>query len=119
MTLRFNPLTGSFDFDTKTWVKFSDHVTNGTTKAIDTIALSDFNGASYEITVYNRTQSVARTFKITINNANGALKDIVSGRIGTPIDYKIDAIVNAGNMELELTNNELYGLDVSVARLIL
>lgn len=123
----WNPITGELDRvgqsggpgGSSPWSTISDTVAASSTRVVDTISLSNFNSSIYEITIYNTTQSVARTFKLVVNNANGALKDQLTNKVGSSINYDIDAISSGGNFELTITNNESYNLSVSIAKLAL
>ena len=122
MSLRFNPLTGNLDFDTKSsglWSTVIDTVINNSSKVADTISLTGLNSVTYKITIYNTSESVSRTFDMTVNNANGSLRDSISKKVGSNINYSIDASVNSGNMELTIINNESFSLEISMAKLVL
>jgi hypothetical protein len=120
MSFQFNPFTGNFDLVGQgVWSKFADAINGSSSKTIDTISISDFVSVVYKVTLYNTVEGKAKSLEITVNNSNGTLKDFISGKLGANINFSIDAVVNSGNLELNITNNETYNLDVSIARLTL
>lgn len=101
------------------WKKINTNANASTTTIVDQVAVTDFGTLEYTISIEDTVNNKTRSMKMMINNENGSLKDTILGRIGTGIDFSIEPVNNAGTMELRITNNEVNGLSVNMARLTL
>lgn len=101
------------------WSKINSTVSSSSSNNIDVVSLSNFKTAKYIVTVYNEVEGVNRSFEVLIINEGGALSDQLYTRIGSLIDIEINVNLSAGNMELEIVNNEAYGLNITAAKLLL
>ena len=79
--------------------------------------MDDFNSSTYFISVVDNTGNTVTTFKMSVKSDGSTLKDSVYDKLSGGIDYAISAVINAGNMELQFTNNELNDLSVTYGRL--
>jgi len=118
MGITLNPFTGQFDFIGE-WIKIKDPISASASSTFDTIPLTDFVHAEYLINYRSQTTDEAKSFKFSVLNDNSVLKDSVYVKMGTNIRVDVSADVNAGNFELNFTNNEIFDVDISVARLVL
>lgn len=101
------------------WRRINTNADPSTTTIVDQVAITDFTTLEYSISIEDSTNNKVRSMKMVINNENGSLKDTVFARIGRGIDFSISAVNNSGTMELTITNNEVNGLAVNMARLTL
>ena len=101
------------------WKKISNTVAASSTGTIDQISINDFNTVKYIVSIRDNTNNKTTTVEITVKNQNGSLVDTVFGKLSGGINYSLVATNDAGIMKLNLTNNELVSLDVTMARLTL
>ncbi len=118
-----NPFEGSFDAVTRPsqnlWVRVTDSVTATNNKVIDTVSLTSFTSIKYIISARNKTNNVAKYLELSVNYNQSSLKDTVSAKINGGLSMNVDANSNAGNLELDITNNESFDIDLEVAKLVL
>jgi len=116
MSWKYNPFTGQLDrVDPSLWAHVSDTVTASATKVVDTVALADFKSIEYFVNVNNDANDKSKSFTLRVVNLNTSLKDSLFGKIGSA-SMAIDAIINGGNMDIEITNNEIFDLGVSLTK---
>jgi len=101
------------------WKKINTNADASTTTIVDQVAITDFSTLEYTISIKDTVNNKVRSMKMIINNQNGSLKENVFGKIGGGIDFSISSVNNSGTMELTITNNEVNGLAVNMARLTL
>lgn len=123
MAFKFNPFTGNFDIvkastGTSVWIKDNQTVSASSSLVYDTVALTAFNHLEYYISYENPTGEV-KSLNLSLINDNGSLREKVSGKLGANLDVDITTAVNAGNMELTITNNEVVDVDIATAKLTL
>lgn len=99
------------------WKDVTDTVPASSTKVVDTVPVASFVNLDYKCTVFSQANSVTKAFDLKVIYDGSALKDILFGKVGSIINYDINVNLNAGNMEISITNNELFDLDVSLGRL--
>ena len=103
---------------TSLWKDVNDTVPASSTKVVDSIPVANFVNLDYKCTVFNQPNSVTKAFDLKVIYDGSILKDVLFGKVGSIINYDINVNLNAGNMEISITNNESYDLDVSLGRLI-
>lgn len=101
------------------WRKINTNANASTSTIVDQVAITDFSTLEYTISIEDTVNNKTRSMKLLINNENGSLKESVFSRIGTGIDFSLSTVNNSGTMELTITNNEVNGLAVNMARLTL
>lgn len=109
---------GASVVDGEIWSEGADTVNASSTKTVDTHALADFNSIVYHLTLYNTVQGVSKKLTVTIVDDNGTIRKVVSSKLGSTINYRVNANKVGSNLELSIVNNEAYNLDISYARLI-
>lgn len=119
MSFLFNPLTGELDAVNPTWSVIPNNAGASSTTILDQINISNFIVAKYIVAIRDDTNNNTVSFELTVNNNNGTLKDSISSRLGSGINYAISADNNAGTMEINLINNETNIVTVNMARLTL
>jgi hypothetical protein len=125
MTFKFNPLTGELDLfqrrsndpATSIWTRFTVTASASSSSIIDQVALSGFSSLKYIVSIEDNGR--VKTQELLVCNDNGDIKDAVFGRLGASINFAITSIANAGNFELQFTNNETNNLNINIARLVL
>lgn len=122
MSIKFNPFTGNLDLvggsDT-TWSKLSNTIPSSSVSVVDSISNNDFESLKYIVTIFNKANSAYRSFEFSILNNNGSYKDVLSHKIKSGASVSVDTNNNAGTLELKITNNESFDLQVELAKLIL
>jgi len=102
------------------WTKNNTVVYNATTKVVDLIPTSGFNSVKYHFTLYNKIEQKTLTFELTVIQENGTISDVLVNKFGSPLLIEVEAEKNVSNeLEIKITNNNIFNLDVSYARLIL
>lgn len=101
------------------WKKITTNANASSSTIVDQVAITDFSTIKYIIDIQDTINNKTRSMEMIINNENGSIKESVFGRIGSGIDFSISPVNNSGTMELTITNNEVNGLSVSLARLVL
>lgn len=101
------------------WKKITTNANASTSTIVDQIAITDFSTIKYIIDIEDTVNNKTRSMEMVINNENGSLTESVFARIGEGIDFSISPVNNSGTMELTITNNEVNGLAVNLARLVL
>lgn len=87
------------------------------TVAIDTLPLSLITGVKYFVAIKNVANAKYRSFEMNVMNANGTLKDIVSSKvISGSLNINVSAAISGTDMELQITNNEVFDLAVEFIR---
>lgn len=124
MAFKFNPFTGNFDIvrapsasGSSPWTLLNNTISASSNLTFDTIALTSFKHAEYIITYEDTVTNAVKSFHLGVVNDNGSLKDSVTHKKGSNIDVDVDADVNAGNFELNFTNNESNDVTISVAKI--
>lgn len=104
---------------TQVWNKFDDSVSALSTKTIDSLSSTKMLQAKYVITIYNVNEDKFKSFEMTVSRKEGTVGDTVFNKIGDSIDYGINAIEVGPVVQLQVQNNELFNLNVSIGRLSL
>lgn len=93
-----------------------------TIQASSSLVVTDLPGNTRSVdllvTAYNTTEDKVKSFHYRLAQENGSLKSTVSGRIGS-LKLAITEAFNAGDIEVTLTNNETFDIEVETASLIL
>jgi hypothetical protein len=91
-------------------IDFAEAIEPGETKVVDSIPLDAFYSLDYFVSIRNQDVSKNRTLKMTIAREQSSLKDSVYSKVGSPIQYEINAVPSGGVMNLEVKNNEAFQL---------
>lgn len=97
--------------------KKTNSVLASSSKVVETLNTSKFDVLKYFLIFSNPTKTIKKSMELTILNQGIILKDTVSNRIGTGLDLEVGAILNSPNMELTITNNEIFDINVSLVKL--
>lgn len=118
MSFKFNPFTGNLDyFDASPVEVLNDLVNASSTKTIDTVPLTDFRRIDYSVALSNDSEGKTRSFDLTVINEGGTLTESVKDKLGKNINYAVNVSVNGGNLELDITNNEIFNIDVDYTKI--
>lgn len=101
------------------WTKHTESINASSTKVIESITLTNNHSFDYVITLFNDVEGKAKRYYLTALKDGAIIRDTVYSRLGSLTDISINAAAVGGNLELELTNNNTFGLSISYARLIL
>lgn len=70
----------------------------------------------YIVSVWNDTNSKVKSFEVMLHNNSGTLSHTVFGITGA-MDISVATSLNAGNINLDITNNEAFSIDASITYL--
>lgn len=101
---------------TDVWVRGTAIINPAQTVAIDTVPLADFFSLRYNISLYNLANSLTKTFELNIIKVGSTLRDSISNRIGTG-SLSVNVTVVGLNAEIQITNSEVFRIDVDFAKL--
>lgn len=117
----FNPFTGSLDkvgsggSVTSPLQYFSIEMSAGATETIYSDDFSLFSGSKIFFSANNSANSKYKTYDFIVARDGATLKDAVS-RVGS-FNASVSIILNSGNIELVVTNNESFSATVQGYRL--
>lgn len=101
------------------WRKINTNADASTTTTVDQVNVNDFNVAKYIMSLRDETNNKTTIVELSIRNENGSLTDTVFGKISGGISFLLDVVNDAGLMKINITNNEVVGLTIGMARLTL
>ena len=101
------------------WTKGTDTVPALSSKVIDTVALVNFHNLDHIFVIYNDAESKTRRLQLTTVREGATIKTSVYGRSGSLPNVQVSTVINSGNAEVTITNNNNYELNVSYAKLSL
>lgn len=111
-------ITNNFTTVNGIWEEVTDTVSASSSKVVDTVALADFSAIEYKVTLFNTANNKTKKFTLDVVYENSAVSDTLYAKRGSALNYGIAAAINGSNMEITVTNNEAYDLEVSLGRLI-
>lgn len=83
---------------------------------IDTILLSALKFTTYSISYESQDKTISRGLKLNLYKDDINCATQVYGMSGSCMDIGIDCSENAGNVELIVTNNEAYSVNICFAK---
>lgn len=101
------------------WNKLEDTVAASASKDIDSMNFPDFHSLDYIVTLYNDTEGVGRRFQVSAIREGAIIKDEISGRLGSLSNVEVNVNASGSVANLQIVNNNIYGLSVSFAKLVL
>lgn len=104
--------------DADIWDEQSKSLAASSLNVTDTIPMVAFRQVIYNINFKDSTSETYKSLKLTVTKDDNSLKDQVSNILGSPISLEINPVINGSNMELQITNNEAFIVDVRIARLV-
>lgn len=125
MSFIYNPFTGNLDFVCQSgadsaWDRVSSTVNSTSSLVVDSVSNALFQSIKFHVAIFNQANTSYRSFELNVLNNNGNYKETKSNKItGNGPNISISVVNNAGTLELQVTNNESYNLNVEIGRLIL
>jgi len=101
------------------WTKGSDTVPALSSKVVDLVALVNFHNLDHIFVIYNDAEEKTRRLQLTTVREGATIRTSVYGRSGTLPNVQVSTVINSGNAEITITNNNNYELNVSYAKLSL
>lgn len=101
------------------WEKESRTLPASSTTIVNSFALTSFRGLDYVLNFKDTTSAKQKQLKLSVIKDDGTVKDTVYARLGSAISLEINSQINGSNYELAIVNNELFDVQVSLARLTL
>lgn len=96
------------------WNQKSAQINGLTTIVADSLAISNFFSATYLLSFNNASKN--KSFTLKINKRESGLTSQVFAKSGDGLNLIVEAIENAGNMELRISNNESFQINYTLAR---
>lgn len=96
--------------------KVEDAAPSGNTSNSDTVPLAEFISLKYFVAIRNSVSGSVYSFDMRVNNENGVLNTIVSGKVGI-MDVQVNPVVVGSDMELQIVNNETDQIEINIYRL--
>ena len=100
------------------WQKGTDVIPASTSKVVDTIPLSQLRNVNYFVNLFKGDETQTKTFKMSIKKEAASLSDTIYARLGT-LQVATDALVSGSNLELRMTNTEIFPVEVRFFRNVL
>lgn len=120
---------GQFTFNAETvtqllesaglWQPLTLSIPAGATRVLDSIPYANFHMVKYVSVLYNLSAGVSRGFELSVYSVGGLPKDVLGPKGGSPVNCSIVAATNGTNMDVAITNNEIYQLELTAAKLLL
>ena len=104
---------------TSPWTKGSRSLSPTSTTVLDSLPLSSFVCAYYHLCFKEQGGVKTKTLKIDIRKVDTDVEDQVYARNGDSINIAVNAVTVGANMELQIVNNEAFGIDASFAKITL
>lgn len=99
------------------WVRITLTIPATTTQVVDTVALSGFISIKYIGTFYNESQNASKALELTVVREGSSLKDSVYSKV-SQLDVAVDAVVSGSNLNLSVTNNESFPVQVDLIKAV-
>jgi hypothetical protein len=96
-----------FDKKTKT-------ISASTTDFIDEVEVAIFKGIKYFVFISNSTKTVMFELKIIKDGLD--IYEVVSGKLGSGINYKLTTTTSVGIMKVNIQNNETSSLQTEILK---
>jgi hypothetical protein len=90
---------------------------NSTTE-LDSLDFANFKSVEYIITLSNSVEGVYKSFHLSAVKKAGGVGDTVFNKRGDSVNYEISVNVISSQVVLSLNNQEFFGLDVSLFKLV-
>lgn len=100
------------------WDSFPFQIDPGQTVAIDSCPLSDFQHAEYIINFTNQTNVNTKSLNLSVKRADSDVEETVYSRLGS-LAVNVTPLINGLNYELQVTNNEAFAIEGTLARALL
>lgn len=101
------------------WTRSSTLIVDaGQTLVVDVTLLSAFSRIDYIINYKDNPVTVTRSQKLTVQNNAGTITETVSERLGGSIDAPINVTDDSVDCFIEITNNELFDIEVTFLKAI-
>ena len=101
------------------WTKDTDTVPALSSKVVDIVALANFHNLDHIFVIYNDAEAKTRRLQLTTVKEGATIRTSVYGRSGSLTNVQVSTVINSGNAEVTITNNNNYQLNVSYAKLSL
>lgn len=99
------------------WEKINKTAPAGSTIVADSNSLSSFRQLEYIINYRNTVTLREKGLKVTVVKDDTVINEQVYARTGAPLSVGLNMVINGGNVELQIENNELNAVNVSFAKL--
>ena len=99
------------------WTLGSKAVGAGVNTVLDFLPVANMNCAYYFICFKEQGGVKTKTLKIDIRRVDMDVEDQVYAKNGDSMNIALTAVIVGTNMELQIQNNEAFGIDVEFTRL--
>lgn len=93
--------------------------TGGGSGGLGSVDITQFRATKFSIVVWNSDEDVTKyeeAVVLNLDDTTPGLKILSMAKFGSVIAYALSATINSGNIELTITNGELYDLSVEVTQ---
>lgn len=98
--------------------KLEETITSGSTVTVSSEPEANYRLGYYLINVRNEVQNKSKSLMLMVNRSDGVLRSTIFGKLGV-IDTEVSESLSAGNVLIQIKNNEAYTLTVSIGQIIL
>lgn len=93
-------------------------VSASSTTVIDEVVAVNNYSVKWILTIVDNTNTKMTSYEIlAVNKFNSTINHNMSGRVGDLIFHGVNVVLNAGNIQLIITNNETNNIEVSLVRM--
>jgi len=97
--------------------KITNTVLASTSKVVDAVDTATSRSVKWVLSITNPTTNDTQTSEVLAQHRNGGSPSHNRfAIIGDPIDLSVNVIINATNLELQITNNEINDIDILARR---
>lgn len=94
-------------------------VAASTTTVIDSIPKDKVNSLEYDIDMRRGDNSSIKSLKLYVTQKASDTEDTVFARLGNNVDMAVQSQINGTDIELSVTNNEAFDVNINLARAII
>lgn len=102
------------------WKVVSTNVSGLSTDNMDSVSNGDFQLLTYHVVVHSGINDFYTSFDLRVLNNGGSYKETITNKIRSGANnFQVNAINNAGTLEVQVINNNAFDVQIDFARLVL
>ena len=98
--------------------RVKDLPASGTT-LVESLPLTQFRELRYFIVFFNADETISKRMEMSVKKEGTSLTEVVFNRSGQGISLEVNPTENSGDMEMRVSNNELFDVKMCYTRLTL
>ena len=104
----------------RVWKRISGvTVSAGATTVIDSIPKNKVNSLEYDIDIRRGNNANIKSLKLFVTQQASDTEDTVFARLGNSVNMVVQSQINGSDIELSVTNNEAFDVNINLARAII